>query len=405
MIKRNINFPKLQAGYLFPEINRRKKALLDKVPDAKIISLGIGNTTEPLSDHIRKGLSKSVDAMGTREGYSGYGNECGQTELREKISKVFYSGNIKADEIFVSDGSKCDIGRLQLLMGANRKFAVQDPSYPVYVDGGVLYGQTGNYNESNSQFEGITYMPCLPENGFFPDYTKAESSEVIYFCSPNNPTGNAATKEQLESLVKFAKEKKKVIIFDAAYSMFVSDPELPKSIYEIEGAREVAIETNSFSKPAGFTGVRLGWTIVPNELKYEDGSSVKADWTRVMTTIFNGASNIVQAGGIAALEPEGLKEIETQIAYYMNNAKLIKKTLSSIGLTVYGGDNAPYIWAEFPGRKSWDVFEEILNSCHVVTTPGSGFGPAGEGFVRFSAFGHKEDVEQACKRLEETLSK
>ena len=224
MIKRNVNFPKLQAGYLFPEINRRKQALLNKKPDAKIISLGIGNTTEPLAPHIRKGLSQSIKEMGTREGYSGYGNECGQTKLREKISEVFYSGKIKPDEIFVSDGSKCDIGRLQLLFGAKRSFAAQDPSYPVYVDGGVIYGQTGDFNENNSQFDGVVYMPCLPENNFFPDFSKAENAEIIYFCSPNNPTGYTATKEQLESLVKFAKEKKKIIIFDAAYSMYISDP-------------------------------------------------------------------------------------------------------------------------------------------------------------------------------------
>lgn len=400
MVKRNKNLAKLVAGYLFPEINRRKNEFLQKNPDAKIISLGIGNTTEPISQHVKEGLQSKVTGLGTQEGYSGYGNEQGITELRNRIADKLYKNLVKGTEVFVSDGAKCDIGRLQTLFGNEVTIAVQDPSYPVYVDGSVIAGVTGEFNESKGHFDNIAYMKCIPENNFFPDLKNMERTDLIYFCSPNNPTGAVATKAQLKELVDFAKRNKSIIIFDAAYSEYISDNTLPRSIFEIEGAREVAIEVSSFSKPIGFTGVRLGWTVVPDELKFDDGTQVRNDWNRVMTTIFNGASNISQHGGMAALEDSGLKEMKALISFYMENAKTIKRVLDEKGVKTFGGLNAPYVWAHFPGRKSWDVFEEILENCQIVTTPGSGFGPAGEGFVRFSAFGHREDCLEAVRRLE-----
>jgi LL-diaminopimelate aminotransferase len=401
MIKRNPCIENIKAGYLFPEISRRRKEYAAAHPDTaspegRIISLGVGNTTEPILPHIDAGLVKGAEALGTAEGYSGYQDE-GLLELREKISSVFYRGAFSADEVFISDGAKCDIGRLQLLFGAGTPVAVQDPSYPVYVDGSVLIGAAGPW--TGSGYGGITYLPCTAENAYFPDLTKVPAGSLIYFCSPNNPTGAVADREQLTVLVKTAREKGCVIIFDAAYAEFIRDPALPKSVFEIEGARNCAIEVNSFSKPAGFTGVRLGWTVVPRELKYAGGESVNADWTRIAGTIFNGASNIAQAGGLAALDNDGLKEIRKLTDFYLGNAKLIREALQNLGIRCVGGDNSPYIWARFPGRDSWDVFAEILDTCRVVTTPGSGFGPAGEGFIRFSAFGHRPEVEEACRRL------
>jgi len=403
MVKRNPDLTKLQAGYLFPEINRRKRKVQEENPKAKIISLGVGNTTEPLKPHITNALKKAAEELGTQEGYSGYGDEQGLTELRAKIAANLYGGLVKPDEVYVSDGAKCDIGRLQMMFGSHVKIAVQDPSYPVYVDGSVITGASGGYSSKKGYFGGIVYMPCTPQNGFFPDLKKTPKTDIIYFCSPNNPTGAVASREQLKELVDYAKKNKSIIVFDAAYGEFIRDKRLPKTIYEIEGAREVAIEINSFSKPAGFTGVRLGYTIVPKELKYDDGTEVNKDWNRIITTLFNGASNIAQKGGLAALEREGMTEMKETIDYYLNNARIIRETLREMGVTTYGGDNAPYIWAHFKGRKSWDVFEEILDKAHVVSTPGVGFGPAGEGFIRFSAFGHRADIEEAAKRLREKI--
>jgi LL-diaminopimelate aminotransferase len=246
-------------------------------------------------------------------------------------------------------------------------------------------------------------MPCTPENGFFPDLGSAPTTELLYFCSPNNPTGACATRSELEELVAFARRNGTIIVYDAAYSEYLSDPALPKSIFEIEGARSVALEVNSFSKPIGFTGVRLGWTVIPDELRFSDGTQVSKDWNRVMTTLFNGASNVAQAGGLAALSDEGLAEMRASVAHYMGNAALIKACLNRLGIENYGGANAPYIWARFPGKSSWEAFEDILGACAVVTTPGSGFGPSGESFLRFSAFGHRDDVEEAVLRLESRL--
>ncbi len=404
MISRNTGFSNLTAGYLFPEVARRRREYAAKNPQAKIISLGIGNTTEPLSPYIAKAMSDYALGLATPEGYSGYGDEQGNTALREKIAQTLYKGMADASEIFVSDGAKCDISRIQTLFGKNVKVAVQDPAYPVYVDGSVVVGAAGSAKADGSGYEGIFYLPCTPENDFFPDLSKVEKNTLLYICSPNNPTGATMTKAQLQKLVDFANENGCVIIYDAAYFAFIRDSSLPKTIFEIAGAKTCAIEVNSFSKPAGFTGVRLGWTVVPNELKFADGSSVNRDWNRVMTTLFNGASNIAQAGGLAALSEQGLSDMKASVDYYLENGRLIKQTLDgenfrSAGVVSYFTGNGPYVWAKFPNRKSWDVFDMILDKCHVVTTPGSGFGPAGESFIRFSSFGHRADVEEACARL------
>lgn len=388
MIKRNANLAKLKSGYLFPEINKRKQKFLAENPDVKLISLGIGDTTQPIPSSIAKALVDAAKKLQAIEGYTGYGPEQGNGELRQKIASIIYQNMIRASDIFISDGAKCDIGRLQMLFGPHVTVAIQDPAYPVYVDGSIMQG-----------VDKIVYMPCTPENNFFPDLDKVPRTDIIYFCSPNNPTGAVATKEQLQRLVQFAKKNKSIIIFDSAYANYIQDPSLPKSIFEIEGAKEVALETGSFSKIAGFTGVRLGWTAVPEELKYEDGTPVRNDWNRLVSTIFNGASNIAQQGGIAALEPEGLKEIKLLTDFYLKNANIIKKTLQDQGLEVYGGANAPYLWVRFKNKKSWDVFQEYMEKFHIIVTPGSGFGPSGEGFVRFTAFGHRENILEACERL------
>lgn len=392
----------MTAGYLFPEVARRRREYQEKNKDAKIISLSIGNTTEPLPEFIAKAMADYSMALSTAEGYSGYGDEQGNSALRAKIAEVWYKGMATPDEVFISDGAKCDIARIQTLFGSKVKVAVQDPSYPVYVDGSVIIGAAGK--NSGKGYKGVTYMPCVPENNFFPDLSKIKKNSLIYFCSPNNPTGACATKEDLNKLVDFANENGCIIIYDAAYREFIRDEKLPKTIFEIEGSRTCAIEINSFSKPAGFTGVRLGWSIVPNELKFADGTSVNKDWNRVMTTLFNGASNVAQAGGLACLEPEGIKAMKDVIDYYLVNAKKIEETLKGenfkkIGVEIYSTGNSPYVWAKFPGKKSWDVFDTILDKCHIVTTPGSGFGPSGESFIRFSSFGHQKDVNEACERL------
>ena len=396
MIKRNPYIANLKAGYLFPEIAKRRREYAAAHPDAKIISLGVGNTTEPILPHINAGLTEGAMKLGTKEGYSGYQDE-GLSRLREKISSVFYSGNFGIDEIFISDGAKCDIGRMQILFGNEVKIAVQDPSYPVYVDGSVIAGAAGSWDSNG--YKGITYLPCTADNNFFPDLDLVLKDSLIYFCSPNNPTGAVADRGQLSSLVGAAIKKGCIIIFDAAYSEFIRDSALPKTIYEIEKADQCAIEVNSFSKPAGFTGVRLGWSVVPKAVKFAGGESVNSDWSRIAGTIFNGASNVAQAGGLAALDDEGLKEIRALTDFYLGNAKLIRDALLKLGIQCIGGDNSPYIWAHFPGRDSWEVFAEILEKCQVVTTPGAGFGPAGQGYIRFSSFGHRADVEEACKRL------
>ncbi|KAI3907119.1 hypothetical protein MKW92_045108 [Papaver armeniacum] len=420
-VSRNANMAKL-------EINRRKLAHLQKYPDAQVISLGIGDTTEPIPEVITSAMAERSIALSTLEGYSGYGAEQGEKKLRAAIASTYYGDlGIEDSDIFVSDGAKCDISRLQLLFGANVSIAVQDPSYPAYVDSGVILGQTGQFDKDVEKYGNIEYMRCNPENGFFPDLSSTPKTDVIFFCSPNNPTGAAATREQLTQLVKFAKKNGSIIVYDSAYGMYIAD-DSPRSIYEIPGAKEVAIETSSFSKYAGFTGVRLGWTVVPKELLFSDGFPVAKDFNRIVCTCFNGASNISQAGGLACLSPEGLKArsfsllsqhyalkrssdvyffsfylyfqaMRDVIGFYKENTEIIMDTFNSLGFNVYGGKNAPYVWVHFPGQSSWDVFAEILEKTHVVTTPGSGFGPGGEGFVRVSSFGHRANVLEAAKRF------
>lgn len=319
MIKRNEGFANLTAGYLFPEVAKRRREYQTKHPEAKIISLGIGNTTEPLTPHITKAMVDYAQRLATKEGYSGYGDEQGLTSLREKIASVFYPNMVKPDEVFISDGAKCDIARLQCLFGRKTPIAVQDPAYPVYVDGSVITAAAGRTKNDGSGYKGVTYLPCTAENHFFPSLNKIKKNSLIYFCSPNNPTGATATKEELKSLVDFANKNGCIIIYDAAYFAFIRNENLPKTIFEIEGARTCAIEVNSFSKPAGFTGVRLGWTVVPAELAFSDGTPVKQDWNRVMTTLFNGASNIAQHGALAALDNEGILEMKSLVDYFVFN--------------------------------------------------------------------------------------
>ena len=308
MVKRNPHVARLNASYLFPEIIRRKQAFLESHPGARLISLGIGDTTEPLPSTIADQLARTSQGLSTFEGYSGYGPEEGLRPLRERIAAKLYQDRFKADEIFISDGTNSDIGRLQILFGSSATLAVQDPSYPVYVDTGVILGQASGYDAPSRKYQGISYMPCLPSNQFFPTLSEAKPADLIYFCSPNNPTGAAATFSQLEELVDYAKRHRSIIIYDTAYGSYIQEPGLPRSIYEIKGAREVAIELGSFSKMAGFTGVRLAWSVVPKELAFENGHSVNLDWNRVHATFFNGASNISQAGGMAVLSSEGVAE-------------------------------------------------------------------------------------------------
>jgi len=401
----NPNYGKLEAGYLFPEIGRRTREFLAAHPGVTVMRLGIGNTTEPLPPSIIEGLRRGVDKLAKVETYTGYGDEQGNANLREALAARYagYGVTLDPDEFFVSDGAKPDSANIQSIFGADNIVAVQDPAYPVYVDSNVIAGRTGR--SVNGQYEGFIYMPCTRENGFFPD-VPSRKADILYICSPNNPTGTVATKEQLAGFVAYALKHKAVIIFDAAYAAYIADPALPRTIYEIDGARECAIEINSFSKEAGFTGVRLGWTVVPRTLACENGEpgALHRLWFRRQTTMFNGASNIVQEGGLAALSETGQRECQAIIDYYMTNAKVIREGLESIGIEVFGGMNAPYIWMATPGgMRSWEFFDKLLNEAHVVGTPGSGFGPSGEGYFRLSAFGHAGDVKRAVRSIQENL--
>ncbi|KAH0468488.1 hypothetical protein IEQ34_003521 [Dendrobium chrysotoxum] len=399
-VQRNANMEKLRAGYLFPEIARRRAAHISKYPDAQVITLGIGDTTEPIPEVITSPMAMRAHALSTVEGYSGYGAEQGDKELRAAIASTYYGAlGIDEADIFVSDGAKCDISRLLLLFGASVKIAVQDPSYPAYVDSSVIMGQTGLFQMDIEKYGNIEYMRCSPENGFFPNLSTVSRADIIFFCSPNNPTGSAASRDQLTKLVQFARDNGSIIIYDSAYAMYISD-DSPRTIFEIPGAKEVALEISSFSKYAGFTGVRLGWTVIPKELLFTDGFPVAKDFNRIVCTSFNGASNVVQAGGLACLSPDGLK-MKDVVSFYQENTNILVDTFTSLGFNVYGGKNAPYVWVHFPGRSSWDVFAEILEKTHLVTTPGSGFGPGGEGFIRVSAFGHRENVLEASRRLKQ----
>jgi LL-diaminopimelate aminotransferase len=401
----NRNYDKLTAGYLFPEIAKRTQAFLEAHPGVHVMRLGIGNTTEPLTPTVIEGLHRGVTKLADTNTYRGYGDEQGERPLREALAQRYagYGVHLEPDEFFVSDGAKPDSANLQSIFAFDSVIAVQDPAYPVYVDSNVIAGRTGNAR--GLVYGGLVYMPCNEENGFIPA-VPAQHVDLIYICSPNNPTGAVATKKQLKQFVDYARRHKAVIIFDAAYAAYISDPDLPRTIYEIEGAKECAIEINSFSKEAGFTGVRLGWTIVPKTCACEDTQPGKLHnlWLRRQTTMFNGASNIVQEGGLAALSNQGQAEVHGLVAYYMNNARVIREGLSAIGLRVFGGINAPYIWMKTPGDlSSWAFFDKLLEEAHVVGTPGSGFGPSGEGYFRLSAFGHARDILEAVESIRENL--
>ena len=406
MAKINSNYDKLIAGYLFPEIAKRTKIFAEKNPSIQVMRLGIGNTTEQLPPTIIKALHEGVEKLANVKTYFGYGDEQGNKNLREAIVGYYKKMGIELlpDEVFVSDGAKCDVANIQSIFSQEAIIAVQDPVYPVYVDTNVIAGRTGA--NIYGKYEGLIYMPCDEKNNFFPDLPK-QKADLIYLCSPNNPTGGVATKEQLEKFVNYAKENKSIIIFDAAYNEFISDSSLPKSIYEIKGAKDCAIEINSFSKMAGFTGVRLGWAVVPKNCVCENSGAGKLNsmWNRRQITMFNGASNIVQDGGMACLTEQGMKENKEIIAYYMENAKIIKKGLEEKGLKVVsGGVNAPYLWVKTPnGMKSWEFFDKMLSEAHVVVTPGSGFGPNGEGYFRVSAFGHRENIIKAVESIKNNL--
>ncbi|NQT27427.1 LL-diaminopimelate aminotransferase [candidate division KSB1 bacterium] len=407
MARLNSNYKKLAAGYLFPEITRRVQNYLKDNPDTQIMKLGIGNTTEPLTPTIIQGLHQGVDKLASIDSYTGYGEYHGELPIRTALQNMYrtYNVNLDPEEFFVSDGAKPDSANLQSIFYTDSIVAVQDPAYPVYVDSNVIAGRSGTFNTEKGLYEGFIYMPCTESNGFFPELP-SQKVDLIYLCSPNNPTGAVATKEQLKLFVDYALENQAIIFFDAAYSAFIHDPSLPRSIYEVEGAKKCAIEINSFSKVAGFTGVRLGWAVVPFELKGENiqPGDVNKTWMRRQSTFFNGPSNIVQAGGVAALSDQGQKECNDLVTFYMNNAKLIRKGLDQMGLTIYGGDNAPYVWLKTPNEMtSWEFFDKLLIETHVVGTPGSGFGPSGEGFFRLSAFGHADDIVKAIQSIQENL--
>lgn len=382
-MKRLHAFENLSPSYLFPEIERRKKAFLKTFPDADLISLGIGDTVLPLPPSVSNAMKEAAHHLGTEEGYSGYIKDQGLLPLRKALSKQIYKENIAADEIFISDGAKCDIGRLQFLFNSAQSVGLQDPAYPVYFDGSVLQG-----------IQNIHLLPCTPENHFFPEIPP--NLDLLYICNPNNPTGAAYTHEQLRTLVNDAKQNNTIILYDGAYSSYIQDPSLPQSIYEVEGAQDVAIEVNSFSKMVGFSGVRLGWTVIPKALKFECGRTVWDDWVRLSSTIFNGASNIAQQGGLAALQSNEWKE---SVLYYIENARLLKKAFTSLGYSVYGGEHAPYLWIHTPNQVSWDVFQHFLEKKHIVITPGVGYGPSGEHFIRVSSFGHRHQIKNVINRI------
>lgn len=401
----NPHYAKLSTSYLFSEVARKVATFRALNPNLELFNLGIGNTTEPLPASVIAGLVGGVQDLGDPDRYTGYGDEQGNLRLRQALVDHYATIGVvlREDEIFVSDGAKPDTAQLQSVFGLDSIVAVQDPVYPVYVDSTVIAGRTGVFQ--NGHYTGVVYLPCTEANDFIPA-VPAEHADIIYLCSPNNPTGAVATHEQLAEFVAYARANQAVIIFDAAYSAFITDPSLPRSIYEISGAKECAIEVNSFSKSAGFTGVRLGWTIVPHELTVQDTApgDVRALWHRRQITMFNGASNIAQAGGLAALTEQGQRETAAIVRDYMHNAGLIKKSLQAVGLQTFGGVNAPYIWTKVPrGFTSWEFFEQLLQEAHVICTPGVGFGALGDNYVRFSAFGHQKDIQGAVANITKHL--
>jgi LL-diaminopimelate aminotransferase len=409
MAQINNNYLKLKAGYLFPEIARRVKAFSAENPQAKIIRMGIGDVTEPLAPAIVAAMHKAVDEMADRATFKGYGDEQGYGFLREAIAKNDFQArgcDVAADEVFVSDGSKCDCGNILDIFGQDNTIAVTDPVYPVYVDTNVMAGHTGPANE-RGEFAGLIYLHTSPENNFTAE-PPAQRADLVYLCSPNNPTGTAMSKAQLARWVEYARANQAIIFFDAAYEAYISDTAIPHSIYEVSGARECAIEFRSFSKTAGFTGVRCAYTVVPKTLhgRDKDGSAVDLYrlWNRRHTTKFNGVSYITQRGAEAIYGSEGRQQIRATIEHYMTNAKIIRESLTAMGVKVYGGVNAPYVWLKTPsGTTSWQFFDQLLSQCHVVGTPGAGFGAAGEGYFRISAFNSRQNVQEAMARMKERL--
>jgi LL-diaminopimelate aminotransferase len=401
----NDNYLKLKAGYLFPEIARRVNKFASENPTAPIIRLGIGDVTEPLPAACRDAMIEAVEDMGDRDKFKGYGPEQGYAWLREKIAAQDFQArgcDISADEIFISDGSKCDNGNILDIFGDNNSIAVTDPVYPVYVDTNVMAGHTGEAND-RGEYGGLVYLPVTAENNFTAQIP-SQKVDLIYLCFPNNPTGAVATREHLQAWVDYAKANGSIIFFDAAYEAFISDPSIPHSIYEIPGARDCAIEFRSFSKNAGFTGTRCALSVVPKTLtaKAADGSDVELWklWNRRQSTKFNGVSYIVQRGAEAVYSPEGQAQTKALVSFYLENAKIIREQMVVAGLTVYGGVNAPYVWVKTPGDvTSWDFFDKLLFNSNVVVTPGSGFGSAGEGYFRISAFNSRDNVNEAMKRI------
>lgn len=403
MYKINENYLKLPGSYLFSTIGKKVAAYTAAHPEKSIIRLGIGDVTQPLAPAIIEAMHSAVDEMSRAETFRGYAPDLGYEFLRNAIADGDYrlrGADIKADEIFVSDGAKCDSGNIQEIFSTDNRIAVCDPVYPVYVDTNVMAGRTGTYDPTTEMWSNIIYMPCLAENGFAPELPK-ETPDLIYLCFPNNPTGSAVTREQLQLWVDYANRTGAVIIYDAAYEAYISEENVPHTIYECEGARSCAIELKSFSKNAGFTGVRLGYTVIPKDLKCGD-ISLHALWARRHGTKYNGAPYIIQRAGEAVYSDEGKAQLKKQIAYYMKNAKTIREGLEAAGYTVSGGVNAPYIWLKTPeNMTSWEFFDYLLERAGVVGTPGSGFGPSGEGYFRLTAFGSYENTLAALERIKQ----
>jgi LL-diaminopimelate aminotransferase len=410
MARINEHYRKLAAGYLFPEIGRRVKAFSEANPDARIIRMGIGDVTEPLAPAVIEAMTQAVAEMGNRSTFKGYGPEQGYAFLIDAIREHDYAARgvqIASDEVFVSDGSKCDSANIQEIFDMGARIAVSDPVYPVYVDSNVMAGRTG-INEGNGRYGGLVYLPANEANGFIPS-PPSERVDLVYLCSPNNPTGAVATREDLTRWVEWANKNEAVIVFDAAYEAFIRDPKLPRSIYEIPGAKTCALEMRSFSKRAGFTGVRCAFTVVPKELMGTTSTGEKVPfntlWARRHTTKFNGASYIVQKGAAAAYNAKGLAETQAQVDFYMENAALLREGLKKTGFTVFGGVHAPYIWIKtHNGATSWDFFNTLLEKTNVVGTPGSGFGAGGEGYFRLSAFNSRENVLEALARIQKAFA-
>ena len=402
MFKINDNYQKLPGSYLFSTIAKKVSAYSVANPDKQIIRLGIGDVTQPIAPAIIEAMHKAVDEMGHAETFHGYAPDLGYDFLRNAIVANDYKArgcDISADEVFVSDGAKSDSGNIQEIFAQDNKIAVCDPVYPVYVDSNVMAGRTGTYNPDTQMWSNVIYMPCTRENNFVPEFPK-ETPDVIYLCLPNNPTGTTITKAQLQEWVDYANKEGALIIYDGAYEAYISEADVAHTIYECEGAQTCAIEIKSFSKNAGFTGTRLGFTVVPKDLKDANGVALHGLWARRHGTKFNGAPYIVQAAGEAVYSEEGKAQTKAQIAYYMNNAKVIYDGLKAAGYSVSGGVNAPYIWLKTPDKMtSWEFFDYLLEKANVVGTPGSGFGPSGEGYFRLTAFGSYENTVKALERI------